>query len=304
VCTDSAQALAHGSPVGPKALLSRLNPTVGNYTCITPPSNASTPIIGHMQYTAGDRSARLVFLMPEDGLNQPSLIHLLEHMAVQAGEWGAFHLLAEIDENSCAMEGLRRSGFSVYALQRIWRNVAPPQGPSANGHSNGSSKSGDSPWKPAATIDEIMIRNLYQSLVPPLVQSAEPLTSRKPSGWVYRQEGEILAYVEGVYGPQGIYLQPLIHPAVENVSQVLSTLILRQPNQPGRPIYLSIRSYQAWLETVVRDLEFQVGPRQALMVKHLVLHQRVAVQASHSVLEKFKAEPTVPMVHNSTVSRD
>ena len=109
--------------------------------------------------------------------------------------------------------------------------------------------------------------------------------------------------MEGFYGPQGIYLQPIIHPGVENISQVLANLLSHQRNPLGRPIYMAIRSYQAWLETVVRDLECQVGPRQALMVKHLVVQQRVAVQAArHSVLEKYTAEPSVPMVHNSTAA--
>lgn len=310
VCTDSAQALTRGSPVGPLAMLSRLNLALGSYTAICTPDNGGTPLIGQIQYTAGDRSAHLVFLMPDDALGQPHLMHLLENFAVQAGSWGAFHLLAEVDESSCAMEGLRRSGFSVYAWQRIWK-FAPAGDPSrqSNGgktNKNGKSKekNGSSLWRPASSVDEVAIRNLYQLLVPPLVQSAEPLSIRRLPGWVYRQEGEILAYVEGNYGPHGIYLQPLIHPAVENVSQVLCSLLCNQTNQLGRPIYLSIRSYQAWLETVVRDLECQVGPRQALMVKHLVLQQRVAVTAArHSVLEKYAAEPTVPMVRNSTANK-
>jgi hypothetical protein len=54
---------------------------------------------------------------------------------------------------------------------------------------------------------------------------------------------------------------------------------------------------------VIGDLECQIGPRQALMVKHLIVQQRFAIQAArHSVLEKYTAEPTVPMLHNSTVS--
>jgi hypothetical protein len=301
VCTDSAQALTHGSPVGPMAFLARLNPSVGSYTGVFSSKNGDIPLVGHMRYAVGDRSAHILFLMPEDGLNQPGLINLLEHLAAQAGAWGAFHLLAEIEESSCALEGMRRSGFSVYAWQRIWRYSPGTENAAAIGAANGSSKDGHSGWKPAASIDEISIRNLYQLLVPPLVQSAEPLTSRKLPGWIYRQDGEILAYVEGIYGPHGIYLQPLIHPAVENVSQVLASLLERQPTLLGRPIYLAIRSYQAWLETVVRDLEWQVGPRQALLVKHLVLHQRDALPARHLVLEKYTTEPTAPMIHNSTI---
>lgn len=259
------------------------------------PSNGKQALIGQMQYAVGERSARVVFLMPSDALDQPGLSHLLDNLAAQAGAWGAFHLLAEVEEGSCALEGMRRSGFSVYAWQRIWqfRSTLEHQ------------KNGSPRWQPASSIDENAIRNLYQSLVPPLVQSAEPLTSRRLQGWVYRQEGEILAYMEGVYGPHGVYLQPLIHPAVENVSQVIADLLVRQPGLLNRPVYMAIRSYQAWLETIVRDLECQVGPRQALMVKHLVVQQRAAALAArHSVLEKYTVDPTVPMVNNSTVSRD
>jgi hypothetical protein len=89
---------------------------------------------------------------------------------------------------------------------------------------------------------------------------------------------------------------------VENISQVLTNLLIHQRNPLGRPIYIAIRSYQAWLETVVRDLECQVGPRQALMVKHLVIQQREAQVVRHSVLEKYTAEPTAPMIHNSTAA--
>ena len=299
VCTDSVQALTRGNPVGPLAFLAHLNPAMGIFTCIHT-SEETIPLIGQMQYTAGHRSARIAFLMPEEGLSQPGLTDLLECMAIQAGYWGAFHLLAEAEENSWAMDGLRRAGFSVYAWQSIWK-FAHKQVSAGNHPNNGNGKSEEPRWQLATSVDEVAIRNLYQSLVPPLVQSAEPLTSRRLLGWVYRQEGEILAYVEGIYGPNGIYLQPLIHPALENVSQVLSNLLAHQRNPLGRPIYITIRSYQAWLEMVVRDLECQVGPRQALMVKHLVIQQRVAVQAArHSVLEKYTAEPTVPMVRNST----
>ncbi len=257
-----------------------------------------------MQYTSGERSARITFLMPDESLGQPEINDLVESMAVQAGSWGAFHLLAEVEENSCAMEGLRRAGFSVYAWQRIWKSS--PQGlPPTNGkNAGGNGKNGLPVWQQSTSVDEIMIRNLYQSLVPPLVQSAEPLSSRRLPGWSYRQEDEILAYVEGIHGPQGIYLQPLIHPGVEDIGHAMANLLTYQHAQVGRPIYIAVRSYQAWLEPVMRDLSFQVGPRQALMVKHLVLQQRVAVQNSrHSVLEKYTAEPTIPMFRNSTMQK-
>ncbi len=296
--------LTQGNPAGPLAFLSRLNPSVGSYTGLCLAEGGKTPLIGHIHYPEGDRSARILFLMPEEGLAQPELPDLLEHLATQAGTWGAFHLLAEVEESSSALEGLRRSGFSVYAWQRIWKYAPKSESPPGNGAGNGSAKNGNSPWRPVTSLDEISVRNLYQALVPPLVQSAEPLTMGRLTGWVYHQDGEIMAYVGGTQGPHGIYLQPLIHPAVENISQVLAGLLQRQPTLLGRPVYLAIRSYQAWLETIMRDQEVEVGPRQALLVKHLVLHQRAAQPVRHSVLEKYTAEPTAPIVQNSTATND
>jgi hypothetical protein len=290
LCTDSTHALTRGNSIGPWAFITRLNPSVDVFTAVCLPGDGQPPLIGQMKYTSGQRSARIVSLMPESALDQPHLPDLLEMMASRAGACGAFHLLAEVDEDSSAMEGIRRAGFAVYGWQRIWQFRFPPE----------NHRGGAGVWQPATSLDEIPIRNLYQSLVPPLVQSAEPLTARRPHGWVYHHDDEIMAYVEGIYGPRGIYLQPLIHPAVENVSQVVSALLSQQPRILNRPVYIAIRSYQAWLETVVGDLECQVGPRQALMVKHLVAQQRVSVITSrHSVLEKYTAEPTVPLVQNS-----
>lgn len=312
VCTDCAQALTHGSPVGAMGFLARLNPSIGIYTCIRPASDDEPVLIGQMQYADGSRSAHIVFLLPDEGLNQPGITEVLDRLAVKAGSWGAFHLLAEVEESSCGLEGLRRAGFSVYAWQRIWKFTSKgglPENRNGNGKAHGNhtphpdAKTAGAHWRRAVGVDEVMIRNLYQSLVPPLVQSAEPLTLQRPLDWVYIQDGEILAYAEGTYGPQGIYLQPLIHPAIDNVRQVLGDLLEQQRNPSGRPIYVAIRSYQAWLDTVMGDLECEVAPRQALMVRHLVVKQRAALQiAPHSVLEKIAGETSVPLVHNATTT--
>ena len=78
IYTDSAQVLTRGDPTGPLAFLSRLNPSVGISTCVLPADEENTALIGQMQYTAGNRSAQIVFLMPEDGITQPGLADLLE----------------------------------------------------------------------------------------------------------------------------------------------------------------------------------------------------------------------------------
>ncbi len=214
---------------------------------------------------------------------------LLDGLTCQAGDWGAFNLLAEAEERHPIFENLRRSNFFVYAWQRIWRFIPPAQG--ERGASNR--------WRAALSQDEIALRSLYQALVPPLVQSAEPFVLNSHQGLVYRQNGEVLGYAEGIHGPRGVYLQPVIHPDVEDTQGLLVDLLQTLPAlYLNRPVYIPVRSYQSWLETAMEELHGQVAPRQALIVKHLVSAQRVLATNKRLAMEKQQAEPTAPMVNN------
>jgi hypothetical protein len=62
---------------------------------------------------------------------------------------------------------------------------------------------------------------------------------------------------------------PLIHPEARDVGAKLATLINNLTDRKNRPVYICVRSYQAWLEPVLADLGAQAGQRQAVMVKHL-----------------------------------
>jgi hypothetical protein len=276
---DSARLLTRGSPVGVAANLSWLHPAHGTYTGVSN-SSEDGDLFGQVNYAMGGRSAHLSFIAPGSRAGSPALVSLLDGLAWQAGDWGAFHLLGEVDELSPAFEGLRKAGFSVYAWQRIWQLPADP-GP------NGAA----SPWQPVDSQCEQAVRSLYQMLVPPLVQSAEPLPARRLRGLVHRQQGEIMAYVEGVFGPRGIYLYPLVHPDLAGVDELLRALPAALAPLLRRPIYLAARSYQAFLESALGDLDARCAPRQALMVKHLALAQRVPLNVRLVQVEGRQAEP-------------
>jgi hypothetical protein len=277
--------LTHGSPIGPAAVLTNLNPSHGIYTGIARSPKSASPLIGQITYRLGERSARLSFFTPESSVETPTLHGLVENMAVQSGEWGAFNMLAELDEDHNSLEGLRRCGFVVYARQRIWR-LPPP---------NGKPDRKDL-WKPLHSEDETGIRNLFHCLVPPLVQGAEAFPVQRMKGYVHRQRGEVLAFVEGIYGPRGIYLLPLFHPTVENVDELISDLLLHLSPLMGRPVYMAVRSYQSWIENALESLQTEAGERQALLVKHLAHIQRVhAFSARRVGIENSKPEPTVPI---------
>jgi hypothetical protein len=289
LCLDSAFSLTRGNPVGLMAALSQLNPRSDNFTGVVPGSDCNPKLIGQMYYTQGQRSARLSFMAPSSAGASPGISDLLDGLTCQAGDWGAFNLLAEAEEHHPIFENLRRSNFFVYAWQRIWRFIPTPQG--ERGASNR--------WRTASPLDEIALRSLYQALVPPLAQSAEPFILHSHQGLVYRQNGEVLGFTEGRYGPRGVYLQPVIHPDVEDTQGLLVDLLQALPAlYLGRPVYIAVRSYQSWLEGALEELHGQVAPRQALFVKHLASAQRVLATNKRLVMEKHQAEPTAPMINN------
>ena len=100
-----------------------------------------------------------------------------------------------------------------------------------------------------------------------------------------------------MHGRMGILLTPLIHPETTNVALNLAGLLNHIANRNNRPVYLCIRSYQAWLEPALEDLGGRPATqRQAVMVKHLArtIKDEQAVRA---------AQPASVSVQPSSVSR-
>ena len=81
------------------------------------------------------------------------------------------------------------------------------------------------------------------------------------------------------------------------MTNLLADLVCSLPRRGDRPVYLCIRSYQGWLEVAMEDLNVEVGPRQALMVKHLAVSQRAVQPVRLPALEKSRAEPSAPIAN-------
>jgi hypothetical protein len=282
---DSALLLTKGNPLSLAGIFTQIQPTRGTYTNISPPEDGNPPLFGQVNFLQGERSARVAFITPQIDSVLATLPLLLEDLARQSGEWGAYHLLAEMDEDSPAFEAFRRAGFSVFAWQRIWRLPVVD-----------SEKSPEPDWVPARLDQESNIRSLFQSLVPPLVLSAEPMSALTFQGLACQQQDEVTAYTDVEFGSQGIYLKPIFHPDAVDVDCLISTLTTVLPNQSGRPIYMAVRSYQSWLENGLIQLGAEASPRQALLVKHLIARQRSPIlERGLKALEHRRAEPSSPM---------
>jgi len=296
VYLDTTRLLTRGptfAPVG--SIFSYLTPafiqTNGVYTYQSK-DNGSSPevILGQATHVAGSPSAHLAFLAPETAIDSPGLLPLLEQLTIEVGSHGAFHLIAEVNEAEPAFEALRKTGFAIYARQQIWRLSGEP-------HKNGVVSN----WKPGSTQDIISVRSLYCNLVPGLVQQVEPPPQNRLNGIVLRVNEDVKGYVELKSGPHGIWMQPFIHPDLDNVSDRLAYLLRNRFYRQDRFIYLCVRSYQSWLETALVDLGAEVSSWQAVMVKRLSLAQKARAFVVQAV-ERGHPEISAPVTHSESNS--
>lgn len=249
---DTARTLTRGNPLGAVGLMAYVNPSRHIYSAIV--NGRQESVLGGIIHDRDETFAKLLYLAPSSQLGHPDLPALIENLVAQAGGWGAFHVLAEVDEISDAFVPLRRSGFSVYAWQRMW-DVSQITESGAGVE-----------WTRVKSVHMHSIQNLYHQIVPPLLQPVEP-SPNNAIGWLCN-EG-MKCYVGVTYGVYGIVLSPLIHPEATDVSAKLAALIATLPDRKNRPVYMCVRSYQAWLEPVLADLGAHGADRQAVMVKHL-----------------------------------
>jgi len=275
---DTARTLTRGNPLGAVGLFAYVNPVRHIYSAIVNGNRES--VLGGIIHSRNETFAKLLFIAPASQLNHPDLPALIDNLSVQAGSWGAFHVLAEVDERSDSFVALRKAGFSVYAWQRMWDVSAVTE----------ADRSFE--WTKVKSVHMPAVQSLYYQIVPPLLQPFEP-QPKNSLGWMCN-EG-VKCYVSATQGVYGIVLSPLIHPEAKDVSAKLAALISSLPDRRNRPVYICVRSYQAWLEPVLADLGAQGAERQAVMVKHL----------AHLVKEEQTA-PAVPSgvsVQPSRVSR-
>jgi hypothetical protein len=271
---DTARALTRGNPLSAVGLMSYVNPAKHIYAAIINGNQDS--VLGGIIHSRDETFAKLLYLAPTSQLNHPDLPELIENLAIQAGEWGAFHVLAEVDERSDAFVPLRKSGFSVYAWQRMW-DV-----------SQITDASFSAVWKRVRPIDFHSVQSLYQQIVPPLLHPIEP-QPKGVSGWMCTDA--VKCYVSVSQGVYGIVLMPLIHPEAKDVGGKLASLIATLPDRRNRPVYICVRSYQAWLEPVLADLGAQGADRQAVMVKHLA-HLVKEAQTAPAVPKGVTVQPS------------
>lgn len=268
LCLDSVRLLTHGNPLEGRNLVSALHPARRTFSAVH--ESESETVFGGVSQAAGQHFARLLYLTPQERIVIPGAGPLLEVLTTEAGQWGAWHVTAEVEENAPAFEALRQAGFALYAWQRFWQINSSDRQTSAV------------QWRAAKPTETLDAQNIFHQLVPPLLQSIEMAPQNGRSLLICCQPGR--GYALRKDGPQGIVVFPMLHPEVQRPEEALNQLAQSLVNPRGLPVYFCVRSYQAWLEMPLQALGAQPGPQQAALAKRLTLplKEGTALRAAQS----------------------
>lgn len=247
--------------------------------------NSQTRWFGRASHAEGEVYSRLDFVARARASRPEDLIFLLEELIRVCGTWGARYILADLPTGSDLLPAFRRADFSVWSQERIYRFCGDfyPRGNT------------DNPWRQWTDRDVRAMQALHRSVVPRLFQNIEPLSRKKAQGLAAcDQRGKLIAFSDLVYGPKGIWLQPMLDPAVD-APDLLHDLVLAVPHRFGRAVYLSARSYQARLGASLAGQPFTLVQEISRMTRSLVLQDKLPVVEGPTVYETNNNEGGVPV---------
>lgn len=273
-----------GTLLGTAALLEQIGTETTSVLAVQIEPYSKKKILGQMMVDPHTCTAQMNFLAPQELSGTLAMKELIEGLCKQAGEAGAVCVRAEIEVGNEIFSSFKEQKFRLYDRLRIW--YLPPQGSSENAPANH--------WSVTHDTDFIGIRHLYASLVPPMVQAAQPLVDQSLPDLVYWQDNEIMGTMQSMAGPGGIFLKPLLHPAIqENAGAVLYQALQHYYPLMGRPVFVAVPSYQGWLETILYKLQAEVVSLRSLMVRYLAQPLRVPeVDTARRTLEKVRMHPS------------
>lgn len=287
---DCLRLHTSGTPLTLHNLVARMSPSHNALTYaydLKDSPNLYAQVINRQFADGGQFS----FIVGDPHSDPGNMIELLEKTIQGAGEWGVFHLLADLPEGEPFREAFVGTGFRVWAHQRVYRFSQK------DGHGDQPAGSTNFEWRTWTHADTRAMQQLYHLVVPGLFQSIEPLTRRVRLGMVaYDEKGSLLGYADLSSGPKGVWVQPVIEPSVSN-PQLLRELLVKLPEVFGRPIYLAARSYQPWTQNMAEQLGSAEVSTQTLLVRYLA-KPKLAYEPERD----FGFESAVPNAGRSQIS--
>jgi len=290
LCLDSQLAFTRGANTIQILLLDMITPGRTACTLVARPDGKGedAAAIGQILHRAGEPHARLSFIGPVDAMANPSIGRLLDSLGQTAGDRGALHLIADVDEQCPIFENMRSAGFAIYSRQRIWCLEGTPAL---------DNLPESEAWRTECDADENAINHLYLNIVPALVQQVELPPKIDRRDFVHWHNGDLLGYLDIERGPLGVWVDPYFHPAVENLDDLLVGFLAKYSDRQKRPLFFSVRSYQGWIGHALERLGFEPRSDQAVMVKRLAVSIRHPALSPLPSVEGTRPEPTTPFAH-------
>ena len=251
-----------------------------------------TGIIGQVSHSLHKTSARLSFVAA-DSFTNPKMVDLLTHLSQQAGEMGAFRVLAEVEEGTPLVSHLLRAGFTPYAEQQVWRIKT-----------GGPVDSNQGAWRPVSARDLGDIHSLYGRIVPSDVKRIEhPPTAADLQGVVFPHRGELAGYASTRFGPRGAVLDVWLDPSQDNYQAHIKSICAALPTPRSMNIYVRVRAYQQKLATAVSESAATNSDAfsQVVMVKHLAIHQKIRHPFKLPALEQ-QPDASTPIISSESNS--
>lgn len=229
--------------------------------------------------------AQMNFLICHGEPSQEILAAFLDGLVRWAGEKGAFHLLAEVEETQRCFAWLCRGGFSTIYRQSIWRvqNTTSPLNQS-------------SLWREVSVQDHPAIRNLFKNWIPPVVQVAQPLNGHHFPRYILCDGERVLGFIQVRRGEGCLLLTPVFDPTLANPLNHLERL-LQLKSFGGEALFILACSHQVGL---MSQLESNYPPpikKQVVVVKYLAVSRRVRNLIPQRLSAKEKRpEPSTPIM--------
>lgn len=277
-----------GNPLAITNLLSTANPTQNRVTVVCDQDNQQPSLFTQAIHQIGSQSVKLSYLIADESANAENITCMLEEVVRETGHWGIFNLTCELESNSPFFEAFRRADFKVWAKEHFWQFPTTQDKPVESYFK----------WRIWNSEDIRAMQLLYQTLVPSLFHSVEPLSRKTMLGMIlFSPNGDLLAYADLVYGRRGIWVLPIVQPQAANEPALLTSLIDALPSKRGRPVTICVRSYQPWLEDTLMRMEAECSPEYILMVKYLALRQKVQNVHRLNPLENGQTDTGIPVAH-------
>ena len=229
----------------------------------------------------------ITFIAPAAQVMPDVWERLLDYAAAQTGKLGVQHIVAEVPDESEAVEVLHHAGYAIYVRQDIYRLSRARDTVLA-----------EPLLRACQSNDEWGVHQLYHNIVPRLAQLADSAPRMYRSGavrgYVLEDQQEIVAYLQVRRGPDGAWFNLLVHPRAEaRAAAIVEYGLSLFGSTWNAPIYCGVRRYQEWLSHPLESLGFEQHGSTVVMVKHLVNLIQEPEAAKVPGLEKA----TAPLVH-------